>query len=781
MTRAISVQLNDASRHSSALHAEQVALVYQALPYALFTVLLSSAVLVAVQWHSIDHRILLGWLASVYAITAVRWLLYRRYHQLSAAADYRLWGRRFIAGTLIAGISWGAAAYLLFPPADPAHQVFLVFILAGMSAGSITTLAARHAAAEVFLIPALIPLIVRLLTTDTPLGIPMAAMTLLFMTLLIVNARRSQRTISEVLQLRRAQLLASEVIKDGAEQNRLILESAAEGIFGVDHDGLVTFVNPAAAAMLGYRPGELEGQKIHELIHHSYIDGTPYPQEACPMARTIRTGQAQRVADEVLWRRDGSCFPVDYSSMPIIREGTIQGAVVTFRDITEQRDAEARIEYQAYFDPLTGLPNRHLFMDRLQQAVTRSAHHGHMGALLFFDLDRFKTINDSLGHAIGDELLKQAAARLRQGLQQEDTAARLGGDEFVVLLPEVSDDAETTANHAQTVAEQVQQAITQPYRIDRHTLHSTASIGIALFPNGDESADDILKQADIAMYRAKESGRNAIQFYLPSMQLAASERLALENELRHALGSGELALHYQPQVDAAGHLLGAEALLRWQHPERGMVSPTEFIPVAEESDLILPIGQWVLEEACRQLKVWQREQPAIPPHIAVNVSVCQFRQRDFVAQVERTLREQGVAPDQLELELTEGMLLGDVEEAVTKMQALRAIGVRFAIDDFGTGYSSLAYLKRLPLDMLKIDQSFVRDITTDANDATIVETIIAMARHLELGVIAEGVETQEELRFLQSNGCDNYQGYYFSRPLDGEAFLAYLRAAQAPA
>ncbi len=760
---------------------EQAELVYSTLPGALFVTVVIAPLLVVIQWRSIAHATLIGWLAALMLLTCGRIVLLLRYRRRAPAENDRRWADRFVIGTLLAGLTWGSAGVLLFPAAgDEAHQIYVVFALAGMAAGAVTSLSALRMAAIAFLVPTLTPLALRLFTAGTESGPLMGAMVLLFMVMVLAHARRFQRTLTDLVHTRRAHRYAASAIRERDEQNSLILASAAEGIFGVDTDGITTFVNPAAARMLGYTIEELVGQPIHAAIHHSYPDGKRYPVESCPMAQALRQALPQQVSNEVLWRKDGQPLPVDYTSTPILQDGVVRGAVITFNDITEQQMAEARIEYQAFYDLLTDLPNRRLFMDRLEQDLAHARRRGHYGALLFLDLDRFKTINDSLGHHIGDSLLQEVAQRLRAVLRQEDTAARLGGDEFVVLLSELSDDAEHAANTAQAVAERLLTALMRPYGIDHHDLHSSASIGIALYPMADESVDDLLRQADIAMYRAKESGRNTTRFYLPSMQLAADERLQLENDLRQALADGRLELHYQPQVDSAGRIIGAEALLRWHHPLRGLVLPGEFIAIAEESGLILPIGTWVMREACRQHRAWQEAGLPLLPHVAVNVSARQFRQGDFVAQVEAVLQETGLDPHHLELELTEGVLLENVDEAGARMRTLKQLGVRLSIDDFGTGYSSLAYLKRLPVDLLKIDRSFVAEIISDPNDAAIVETIIAMTRHLQLEVIAEGVESAAALAFLRERGCHRYQGYHFSRPLPHEAFAALLQRTPLP-
>ncbi|MGB5438792.1 MAG: EAL domain-containing protein [Gammaproteobacteria bacterium] len=445
-------------------------------------------------------------------------------------------------------------------------------------------------------------------------------------------------------------------------------------------------------------------------------------------------------------------------------------------DITERKRTEELIEYQANFDALTDLPNRRLFLDRLIQSLARCRRHGHKGALLFLDLDQFKHINDSLGHSVGDALLQEVSSRLKKKLREEDTAARIGGDEFVVLIPELNDNSGKAIQQAQTVAEKIQTELSAIYNIRNHELQMTVSIGITMFPVEDESADDIVRQADTAMYRAKEAGRNTTRFFLPDMQLAAEQRLRVQNDLRQALLRSEFQLHFQPQVDASGNIIGAESLIRWKHPERGNIAPVDFIPVAEETGQILAIGYWVLNSALSRLKAWTDNIADSPIcNLAINVSPRQFNDTDFVSQIERALRETRADPERLTLELTEGIFIENLEDTIQKMAALKKHGVRFSIDDFGTGFSSLAYIKRMPLDEIKIDRSFIRDITTDTSDANLVEIIIKMAEQLGLDVIAEGVETRDQLDFLLAKGCRLFQGYYFSHPLSEDDFEKLIR------
>jgi len=441
----------------------------------------------------------------------------------------------------------------------------------------------------------------------------------------------------------------------------------------------------------------------------------------------------------------------------------------------ERKVSEKQIAHLAYYDSLTNLPNRRLFLDQLEKTLAAALRYKTHAALLYLDLDHFKTLNDSLGHDIGDELLIQVANRLKLCVRDEDTVARLGGDEFVLLLSSREISKEIMRDRSLTTAERVQSTLEVPYKLKGHIHHITPSIGITLIPQPDITPGELLKQADTAMYHAKNRGRNSISFYSGDMQRRADQRLEMENDLRTAISDNQFSLHYQPQFDNDHKLIGAEALIRWHHPVKGMISPAEFIPVAEETSLILAISEWVLHEACSQLNQWSNL-----PHLAINISPKQFRQPKFEEQIANSLAKHNVSSSRLMLEITEGSIIDDIEDSIIKLQSMQNLGINISIDDFGTGYSSLAYLKVLPLNQLKIDQSFVRDISIDNNDAVIVETIIAMSKHLGLTVIAEGVETVEQLQFLRDRKCKGYQGYFFSKPLPAHDFtLLFLNEMEA--
>ncbi len=453
------------------------------------------------------------------------------------------------------------------------------------------------------------------------------------------------------------------------------------------------------------------------------------------------------------------------------------GVVIVYHDVTELHAASAVIENLAFYDPLTHLPNRRLLMDRLQQAIAIGARSGRYGAVLFLDLDNFKTLNDSVGHSIGDLLLEQVAQRLKDCVRVEDTVARLGGDEFVVVLDGLSERSDEAAALTRRIGEKILEQLNLVYQLAEHSHHSSASIGATLFSKLPTTPEELLKQADIAMYEVKSSGRNSLCFFDPQMQATISARVQLEADLRAALLTNQFELYYQPQFDLDKGVVGAEVLIRWHHPLRGLVLPGDFIRVAEESQLIVSIGQWVLRRSCQQLAVWQQGAPGSKLHLCVNVSARQFHQRDFVAQVLTVLHETGARPQLLKLELTESLVLDNVYETIAKMTELKAAGVRFSVDDFGTGHSSLAYLTQLPLDQLKIDQTFVRNIGIKPSNGVIVQTVIGMARNLSLEVIAEGVETREQQEFLAAQGCTLYQGYLFGKPTPLAQFEALLTSA----
>jgi diguanylate cyclase (GGDEF)-like protein/PAS domain S-box-containing protein len=552
------------------------------------------------------------------------------------------------------------------------------------------------------------------------------------------------------------------------EQELRISAAAFESLHGImvtDADGVILRVNNAFTEMTGYGKDEVVGKKPS--LFKSGRHGDAFYADMWRQLVTNGTWEGE------VWdrRKNGEVFP-KWQTISAVKgpEGHVTHYVAAFSDTSERKEAEEQIRHLAFFDPLTMLPNRRLLLDRLQQSLAISARSRRHGAMLFIDLDQFKTLNDTMGHDMGDRLLQQVASRLAECVRDGDTVARLGGDEFVVMLENLSDSPEEAATQAKMVGENILDALNQPYLLVGHEHHSTPSIGVTLYSGQDASIEELLKRADLAMYQSKASGRNAMHFFDPEMQSVITARATMEAELRHGLQQNEFCVHYQAQVGGSGDVIGAEILLRWQQPQRGMVPPGEFIPLAEETGLILPLGHWVLETACSQLAIWAAQPERAHLSLSVNVSARQFRHPDFVEQVLAVLEHTGANPHKLKLELTEGMLLDNVEDIIAKMSALKKHGVGFSLDDFGTGYSSLSYLKRLPLDQLKIDQSFVRDVLSDPNDAAIARTIVALGQSMGLAVIAEGVETEAQRAFLEANGCRAYQGYLFSKPIPVNKF-----------
>lgn len=685
--------------------------------------------------------------------------------------------------------------------------------------------------------------------------------------------------------------LAEKAVRDSEEQFRLLLESTTSGIYGIDRDGSCTFANSRCLELLGYDDAkEVLGKNAHELFHHSRSDGVAYPVTQCSIYKAIHAGESINHSDEVYWRKDGSCFPVDFQAAPIRRDGGIVGAVIAFSDITERKEAEkklvlanivtesaaegilvtdenanivdanpafcrltgfnldevlginpyalmsdkndsqlekemrrslvksgawlgeiihkrkngkdlplrasisaakqpsgkishfvglytdisdikhaeARLERLAHYDSLTNLPNRMLFNQRLEIALSSARRHGRHIAVLFIDLDRFKQVNDTLGHKYGDQLLVEVSRRLLEIVRKEDTVARLSGDEFTIILSEL-----TEPGLADYVAKRVVETLGHPFFLQGDPIYIGASVGVALYPGDGLDAETLLRNADIAMYSAKKNGKSNYQFFDEHMDARSKEKLTLEIGLRHALEMRVLHLSYQPKYElVTNRIVGIEALLRWDSPELGSVSPEKFIPIAEDTGLIIPIGEFVIKEACWQAKKWQDYLPGVP--VAVNLSTRQFRDENLLPFIETTLREIGLSPDLLELELTESLVMDDMERNTRVLSKLKDIGLKISIDDFGTGYSSLSYIKRLPIDTVKIDKSFVLDVTEDMDDKAIVSTIITMAKNMNLYVIAEGVETEEQLNYLRQEGCHQAQGFLLGQPLSAEQLDASL-------
>ncbi|MDA8256163.1 MAG: EAL domain-containing protein [Betaproteobacteria bacterium] len=555
---------------------------------------------------------------------------------------------------------------------------------------------------------------------------------------------------------------------------------AQDGVTITDANKTILRVNRAFTEITGYSADEAVGQTPHMLSSGRH-DPSFYETMWDSL---VRTGSWQGE----IWnrRKNGEEFP-EWLSITAVKDsnGEVTNYVGTFADITDRKASENEIAQLAFYDHLTGLPNRRLLLDRLHHALAGCARNGRYGALLFFDLDNFKILNDTLGHDVGDQLLVEVASRLRACVRQSDTVARLGGDEFVVVLEDLdgSEGDQLAAMQAEALAVKIQALLSQPYLLDigvngeacgKRSHHCSSSIGITLFDSKPVTVEELMKRADTAMYQAKALGRNTLRFFDPEMQAAVTAHAALEADLRKAIAERQFLIHYQAQVDSSGRVIGAEALVRWQHPTRGLMHPTEFIPLAEDTGLIQTLGHWVLETACRQLTAWATRPATAHLTLAVNVSAQQFRHKDFVDEVLATIAGTGANPQRLKLELTETQLVHNVQEIIEKMRVLKAAGIGFALDNFGTGYSSLAYLKHMPLEQLKIDQSFVHDVQLDTNDAAIARTVVALARTLGLGVIAEGVETGLQRDFLARSGCHAYQGFYFSHPLPLDEFEHFV-------
>ena len=715
----------------------------------------------------------IAWLCIFLAVMLARATLvavYRGSHAKASVAP-EVWLKWFRISAISTGMAWGLAGFLLFPASDLPHQLILLFFLAGAAAAAVLSNSADSVGATGFAICIVAPFIVHMLAREGDLYKVLAAFGVVYLGFVFAMIRAVSRSTRQNIVLRFEAMDREEALKTSTEQYRLLLNHLAVGVLHYDRNYFITYCNERLTQILQANKKTLLGRDLKALSD---------PMIPATLQRAIADGVSVRFEgyhDAALGDFRGWISLVATPSRD--GRGNIIGGVAIVEDISEHHASQEEIRRLVFSDALTGLPNRRRLLECLEQASATCRRTGKFSALLFVDLDNFKTLNDTRGHDVGDQLLKQVADRLTDCVRPTDSVARFGGDEFLVLLEDLPGDAAEAVARARKVGEKIIAALNLPYLLGAYEHYCTASIGAAIFGDRPIAEEELLKQADMAMYQAKAAGRNALRFFDPKSQSTIAAQSALEADLRTAIRDGQLALHFQPVVDGARHIVGVEALVRWQHPTRGLVAPADFIPIAEATGLIVPMGHWVLQSACALLARWAKRRERADLTVAVNISALQIRQSDFVAQVLEVVQRTGAIAKRLKLELTESLFVDDVEDTIAKMKALSALGIGFSLDDFGTGYSSLSYLKRLPLDQLKIDKSFVMNLEQSDSDASICAATIGLAHNLGLRVVAEGVETDVQLYFLNTvHHCDFMQGYYFGRPMPLDQFEDYLDGVQ---
>ena len=759
---------------------EMVRLVYANAPVGIRGGLAAAVLLAAATWPVAPVSLGVAWVAGIVTILGWRWISARSFGRANPdGASLSSWRTRFFAGALATGIAWGATSLVMVRYGNPEHLAISAFVIGGLVGGAIATMSHVPSCFQALAVPMLIMLTGAFLWKGDHVSLAMAGMTIVFLGAMLQTARQVHGVFRREVELRLANEGLVQSLTDSTdslrsaneeltreitarrraeEQLRLaarVFQDSVEGVVIMDPEGDVLSVNRSFTRITGYSEEDLIGGDVG-LIRSGRKD---FAVQASVWRALRERGFWQGELTER--RKDGSQFPA-WVSVSAVRdpEGSLTHFVGILSDMSRRKEAEAQIHFLAHHDALTGLPNRVLLRERFEQAAARARAAGLKVGLFFLDLDRFKSVNDSLGHMAGDELLIAASQRLRQCLRASDTVCRHHGDEFLAVVADVPT-VEALAN----VAQKTLRCLDEPFEVSGHALTTGGSLGISVFPDHGETFEVLLQRADTAMYEAKQSGRNAFRFYTDDMAQNALELLEMQTRLRLAIEREELVLHYQPQVEMqTGRIVAVEALVRWNDPRTGLVSPAQFIPLAEETGLVVPLGAWVLREACRQVRAWIDS--GLPPiTVAVNLSAIQFARGNLLETVTEALQAAGLPGCSLEAELTESVLLQEQGLVVDTLHKLKGLGVQLSIDDFGTGYSSLAYLKRFAVDKLKIDQSFVRDLGRDPDDAAIVRAVIQMGRSLKLRTIAEGVETPDQLEFLRREGCEQAQGYLFSRPL----------------
>jgi diguanylate cyclase (GGDEF)-like protein/PAS domain S-box-containing protein len=776
------------------IRAERTRLLFRQVPTALWANAVTGVAVVAVSWQSADGAVLLGWLCLLGVVSGMRFWLLRSFLAADpAASDMPRWEHGFVAGAAATGICWGLAG-LAVPLESMVQRAFFGLILAGATAGAASVLASSRRAFLAFALPAILPYAIGMMLAGDAVAASMGAAAVVFVSLMVAVIARIGQTLEEALRLRfrNAGLVASlsetnrrlettnealagevgerraaqEVLRRSEEKLRLHLEQSPLAFIEWDLGFRAIEWNPAAERIFGFSRQQALGKRASELIAG--------PGACADIAKTWqrlmrdRQGASLTMANRT---RDGREITCEWHYTPVIGEqGRVISVITLAQDVTDSQRAQHRLHYLAYYDDLTGLANRALFNDRLAHALAEAKRAGRHVGVLLLDLDNFKVVNDTLGHAQGNALLVEVAQRVCACVRETDTVGRFGGDEFGVVIGDLSE-----AQHALAVAQKILDGFAAPFRVAGREVYLATSVGVAFYPDDAADADTLIMSADAALHHAKAQGRNNCQFYSAELTRSAQRRLDVETRLRRALEREEFVVHYQPRVSIeTGQVTGVEALLRWQDPERGMVSPLQFIGIAEESGAIVPIGDWVLQRACEEVSRWHAAGLS-KLRLAVNLSSRQFRQPRLLETVDRVLLQTGYDPALLEFEITESVLLDDDPGVSRVLFALRERGIAIAIDDFGTGYSSLSYLKRFPVDILKIDQTFVQGLPVDMDDLAIVRAIVAMARSLRLRTVAEGVEQDEQVRFLRGEGCEEVQGFLYGAPVAAEDLTRRLR------
>jgi diguanylate cyclase (GGDEF)-like protein/PAS domain S-box-containing protein len=748
------------------IKTEVIKLLYATSIKSLIVTSIIAALLVYLQADASSMMSIVVWLLILGLAIAIKktiYLYFTNYPEKIKSDD--TWLNLFRLSALITGASWGVSSFFFYHPNDYLHQAFLAMCIAAICGGAIVFYAIDKITSLAFLIGLSVLFLPSFLGSTDNLSVAIGLMFLTFVLYITLAGFNLAHTLYDNILLRISTNESKEEINALAQRQKIHFDNTPLAVIEWDKNFNVTSWNTAAEKMFGYSAEEAEGKHISFIVpnsQHALINET--------IKQLLVQGGCNHSRSQNL-KKDGHYIYCEWFNTTLKDSSKqIVGFASLIQDETAYKTAQDEIERLAYYDPLTNLPNRRLLGDRLNQSLKVSKRNKSSVCVMFMDLDNFKTLNDSKGHAIGDLLLQKVAKRLEHALRSHDTVARIGGDEFVLIVEDLGKNLEMATTSAEQIATKILKEINRPFILNDYKHFCTPSIGLCMYAGENINADEVLKRADTAMYEVKQSGRNNLKFYDESMQPMLDLLANLKNDLNLALIQNELELHYQMQVNQDLEIIGAEALLRWHHPEIGNVSPSKFIPLAEESGLIIPIGSWVLKNACIQLKKWNDVPRTKRLRVSVNVSALQFAQTDFVAQVAKALEETGCNPKQLMLELTESLVVRNINEVVDKMKALKEMGVLLSMDDFGMGYSSLSVLKQLPLDELKIDQSFVADALESSDNALIIQTIIAMGSNLGLEVIAEGVATKEQADLLNAAGCKAYQGYLFSKPVDVSTF-----------